>query len=203
MKTLIATPCMNMVSAPFAQSLATLNKVGECYVSFIVGSLIYDARNTLAKQALAVGADYILWFDSDMLIPADTMQKMIKHMEEGKDIVTGLYFRREPKYNPVLFKTLKEVDGKCVFENYDEYPSELFEVEGCGFGCVMMRTSILQEIANRFGNWFEPMAGAGEDLAFCIRARKSGYRIFCDPSIKLGHYGNILITEDMYKAIKA
>lgn len=201
-KTLIAVPCMDMVSAPFSQSLATLNKVGECYVSFIVGSLIYDSRNTLCKQALQVGADYILWFDSDMVIPPDTMQKMLKHMEEGKNIVTGLYFRRSPKYNPVLFKTLEEVDGKCQWSPYNDYPKDsVFEVAGCGFGCVMMKTSILEDIALQTGNWFEPYVGAGEDIAFCLRARESGYKIWCDSTIKLGHCGHIVVDEAMYSAI--
>ena len=47
-KILIAVPCMDMVSARFAQSLTTLKKVGKCTVSFLIGSLIYDSRNRLA-----------------------------------------------------------------------------------------------------------------------------------------------------------
>lgn len=204
MKTLIAVPCMDMVAAPFAQSLATLEKVGESYVSFVVGSLIYDSRNTLVKQALSVGADYIMWFDSDMRIPADTMQKMIKHMDNGLDIVSGLYFRRQPKYNPVIFKKLEVVDGKCTHEDFDDYPQDsLFKIDACGFGCVMTRVSVLEDIALKTGNWFAPIANAGEDIAFCLRAKQCGYDIWCDSSIKLGHAGNILVTEDMWQALRA
>jgi len=203
MKTLIAVPCMDMVSAPFAQSLATLHKDGDCWVSFNVGSLIYDSRNTLVKQAIALGADYIMWFDCDMKIPPDAMDKMLKHMEDGKDIVTGLYFRRQPHYNPVLFKTLEEVDGKCKHSNYDDYPKDsVFEVEGCGFGCVMTRVSIFDDIALQEGNWFEPLCNAGEDIAFCLRAKRCGYKIWCDSSIKLGHCGHIVVTEELYNATR-
>lgn len=203
MKTLIAVPCMDMVSAPFAQSLATLHKDGDCWVSFNVGSLIYDSRNTLVKQAIALGADYIMWFDCDMQIPPDAMDKMLKHMEDGKDIVTGLYFRRQPHYNPVLFKTLEEVDGKCKHSNYDDYPKDsVFEVEGCGFGCVMTRVSIFDDIALQEGNWFEPLCNAGEDIAFCLRAKRCGYKIWCDSSIKLGHCGHITVTEELYNATR-
>ena len=42
MKTLIAIPSMDQVPAQFAQCLATLNKVGECAVSFQIGSLITE-----------------------------------------------------------------------------------------------------------------------------------------------------------------
>lgn len=204
MKTLIAVPCMDMVSAPFAQSLATLNKSGECYVSFVVGSLIYDARNRLVQQALQIGADYIMWFDADMKIPPDAMDKMLKHMEEGHDIVTGLYFRRQPHYNAVLFKDLHETeDGKCAHTDFDDYPKDsLFEVGGCGFGCVMTRASIFEDIVLQEGNWFEPKYNGGEDIAFCIRAKNCGYKIMCDSSIKLGHCGHIVVTEEMFNATR-
>lgn len=203
MKTLIAVPCMDMVSAPFAQSLATLGKSGDCVVSFIIGSLIYESRDKLAKQAISLGADYVLWFDSDMLIPADTMQKMVKHMQDGKDFVTGLYFRRRSPYTPVIFSKL-DIDGNgCTWDNYNEYPKDsVFEVEGCGFGCVMIKTEVLIDVASKEGKIFEPVNGMGEDLAFCHRARKNGYKIYCDSSIKLGHCGQVMVTEDMYDAVK-
>lgn len=203
-KVLIAVPCMDMVSAPFAQSLATMNKNGgECYVSFIIGSLIYDSRNTLVKQAMQLGADYIMWFDSDMTFPVDTLDKMLKHMEDGKDVVSGLYFRRQPHYNPVLFNELEEDNGKCKFTNYDDYPKDsVFKIGGCGFGCVMTRTSIFEDIALQEGNWFEPLCNAGEDIAFCLRAKRCGYEIYCDSTIKCGHCGHITVTEKMFEAVK-
>ena len=60
MKTLIAVPTMDMCHSRFAQSLATLDKVGECQVSFIMNSLIYDARNKFCQQAIEGEFDYIL-----------------------------------------------------------------------------------------------------------------------------------------------
>ena len=136
MKTLIAVPCMDQVAAPFAQNLAAMEKKGEVFVSFLIGSLIYESRNTLAKQAIATKADYIMWLDSDMTFAPDTMTRLQQHMEEGKDIVTGLYFRRRPPFTPVLFKTLERIDEDSArHENFDDYPdNSLFEIGGCGFG---------------------------------------------------------------------
>lgn len=199
MKTLIAVPCMDQVAAPFAQSLAALEKEGQCVVSFLIGSLIYDSRNQLAKQAMKYDADYVMWLDSDMIIPADALKKMLRHMEEGLDIVTGLYFRRRPPYTPVLFKSADE-EGK--WEGYDEYPDELFEVGGCGFGCVITRTDVLYDVAINEKGLFDPIAGFGEDISFCIRARNRGYKVMCDPSIKCGHVGQIFVNEDFYKLTK-
>lgn len=207
-KILIAIPCMDMVSARFAQSLATLSKegVGECIVSTLIGSLIYDSRNRLAEYAIQVEADYILWLDSDMVFAPDTLKRMMKVLDEHDeiDILTGLYFRRATPFTPVAFDVLEiGEDGILKFENMDIVPDGLKEVAGCGFGCVLMKTDCLVDIAGKHGGvWFAPMANVGEDCAFCIRAREEGYRIFIDPSIELGHMGYAAVTRGFYEATK-
>lgn len=206
-KILIAIPCMDMVSARFAQSLSTLKKVGKCTVSFLCGSLIYDARNKLAGMAVEMDADYILWFDSDMTFQPDTLERMMKVMDEHPevDVLSGLYFRRGHPFTPVLFSKLEVNEkGTLDFEDYNELPDELFEIAGCGFGCVLMRTEMLLDIAAKEGGgmWFSPIANAGEDCAFCIRARENGYRIFCDPNIHLGHMAYTPVTKAFYQAVK-
>lgn len=206
-KILIAIPCMDMVSARFAQSLTTLKKVGQCTVCFFIGSLVYDSRNTLTAMAVENECDYIMWFDSDMVFEPDTLERMMKVLDEHPevDILSGLYFRRGHPFTPVLFSKL-EVNEKneLEFNGYDDVPDGLFEVAGCGFGCVLMRTECLMDIAAKEGGgvWFSPLVNAGEDCAFCIRARREGYRIFCDPSVQLGHMGYAPITRAFYEATK-
>lgn len=201
MKTLIAVPCMDQVAAPFAQNLAAMQKNGEVYISFLIGSLIYESRNNLAKQAMQAKADYIMWFDSDMTFAPDTMTRLQQHMENGLDIVTGIYFRRRPPFTPTLFKELRRTDDPNVAEhaNFDDYPSDsLFEIAGCGFGCVMTRVSVLEDVMLNYQDWFGPVCGLGEDLSFCLRARELGYKIYCDSSIKCGHIGQLVVDEDVF-----
>lgn len=196
MKTFIAVPCMDKVDALFAHSLATLEKDGDVACGFILNSLIYDSRNKLTAQALQSGADYILWFDSDMTFPHDTMKRLKKQLDDGADIATGLYFRRNVPYTPVLFSKLElgeEAQG-C-----ETYPDEPFEVAGCGFGCVMMKTSIVLPIVEKFTALFAPANGMGEDLSFCWRARQVGAKIVCDPSVKCGHISHNIVDESFYQ----
>lgn len=204
MKTLIAVPCMDQVAAPFAQNLAAMQKNGEVYISFLIGSLIYESRNNLAKQAMQAKADYIMWFDSDMTFAPDTMTRLQQHMEEGKDIVTGLYFRRRPPFTPVLFKTLERIDEDVAkHENYDDYPdNSLFEIGGCGFGCIMTRTSVLEDVFLNYHKCFDPVCSIGEDLAFCLRARELDYKIYCDSTIKCGHIGQLVVDESVYRSTR-
>lgn len=199
-KILLAIPCMDSVVTDFCASYAQLDRSGfECVQSFLKGSLIYESRNKLATQAIKAGCDYVMWFDSDMIFPVDTLQRLAKHMED-KDIVSGLYFRRQPPFTPVLFKKLNGEDGS--WEGYEDYPQELFELDGIGFGCVMVKTEVLVDMAFQEHNWFQPLANFGEDLSFCLRAKKLGYKVWCDPTIKCGHIGHLIVNEDVYKTMR-
>ena len=198
LKILIAVPCMDMVNAQFAQSLATLNKTGECAVSFVLGSLIYDSRNKLAQQALSFEADYIMWFDSDMCFQPNTLLKLL---EDDKDIVSGLYFRRAMPYTPVAFSKIAiDEKGEADFEDYKGELSGLHQIGGVGFGCVLMKTDVIMECMAKYGTCFSPIAGYGEDLSFCWRAQQLGYEIWLDADVKCGHCGHIVVTQNFYEA---
>lgn len=203
MKTLIAVPCMDQVPALFCQSLACIQKVDECEIAFQMGSLVYTSRNELAKTAIRTEADYIMWFDSDMVFDPETLVRMMQTIKEKDlDILTGLYFRRVQPYSPVLFDKLDiKPSGACHWTNFETIPKKgLFKVGGCGFGCVLMGTDVLMSVQQEFGNMFGPIGNTGEDLSFCWRARKCGYDIWCDPEIICGHVGYAVVNDSFYRA---
>ena len=196
-KILICVPAMDMVATGFCQSLAMLQKSGhEVSIMFQVGSLIYDSRNRLAKQALKMSADYTMWFDSDMIFEPDTMRKLLA---DDKDIVSGMYFRRAHPYSLVAFDEL-DIENKKFKDA--EIPAEMTKVGGVGFGCVLMKTEVLFNVAAKFGCWFDPVNGFGEDLSFCWRARECGYEVYLDPKVSCGHVGHVVVTEAMSRAIQ-
>ena len=202
-KILIAVPCMDQVPAQFAHSLATLTSYGiedtKISIWFNLGSLIYTSRDQIAKKALLDEADLVMWFDSDMVFNPDTLIKMLKLIDEGHDMVTGIYYRRTPPFTAVGFNTMELNEEGTAFEWTDldvPLPSEPFEVGACGFGCVLMKTEIFVAVFGKFGQMFTPIANCGEDIAFCWRARQCGYKIIADPSISLGHVGHTVITKD-------
>ena len=203
MNILIAVPCMDQVPAPFCQSLAQLKKVGNCVLTMKSGSLIYTARNDLAKTAIQIDADYVFWLDSDMVFKPDILLRMMDTLKKNDlDILTGLYFRRVPPYSPVLYKKL-DINSEFETADYAEYssiPDSLFEVAACGFGCVLMKTDVFYDVQGKFGNMFAPIGNNGEDVAFCWRARECGYKIFCDPSVICGHVGYSIVDDQFFKA---
>ena len=83
MKIFIAIPSLETVPALFCQSLALLQRAGDTVVGFEVGSLVYEARNKLAREAIRAEADYVLWLDSDMVFAPNLLQRMLKVCQEN------------------------------------------------------------------------------------------------------------------------
>ena len=199
-RTLIAIPCLDMVHTEFCRSLARLHTVGEIHHSFVQCSLVYTSRKQLCRTAMESGADYVLWLDSDMVFEPTLMEELMKDME-GRDIVSAMYFARKPPYRPVILKTLEKTLGGGNVEHYDDYPTDgIFEIAGCGFGCVMMRTNVIRQMAEIFSDTFGPIPGFGEDFSFCLRAKTMGVKMYADPKIIVGHCGGMIVTQDTYRA---
>lgn len=200
MKTLIAIPCGDMCNTDFLRSLLSMEIVGEVQFTFAQGSLIYDARNKLAGVAMDGEFDRVLWLDSDMVFPSDLMKQLSADLDDGAEMVTGVYTTRKPPFYPTVYSKLwyEQKPGEKWntprWESVKELPEEPFEVAGCGFGAVMMSVSMLRRVYERFGLPFSPAAGFGEDLSFCLRATELGVKIVCDPRPKLGHVGLRLYT---------
>lgn len=202
MKVFVAIPSLDTVPALFCQSLALLQRAGDTIVGFQVGSLVYNARNELARQAIKSEADWVLWLDSDMIFEPDLLKKMLKVCEENDiDFLTGLCFRRKPPYTPTLFDRLDKMEHGASYTTIMSVPEGRFKVGGCGFAGVLMSTDVLLSVAARFGGrMFDPLEGFGEDVSFCWRARQCGYEIWCDSDIELGHIGSMVITREFFEA---
>lgn len=202
MKVFIAVPSMDTIPALFAQSLALLQRDCEVQIGWEVGSLVYHARNNLARQALKTDADYVLWLDSDMVFAPDTLIRMLKVCKDNDiDFLTAVCFRRKPPYTPCLFDRLEKVEKGASYTALMSVPEGLFKVGGCGFAGVLMASDVLLSVQSKFnGRMFDPMDGFGEDVSFCWKARQCGYEIWCDSSIEFGHVGNCIVTRGYFEA---
>ena len=197
MKLLIAIPTVDYIHYSFVESLTKLvshlkDKNVDFEVFFQADTLIYTARNQITDKAIRGGFTHVLWLDSDIVFDEFLFDKMY---ETNKSFVTCIIHGRRPPHRPCIFKTLAPAKR---YESPDEYPSSVFEVGACGFGCVLTETNVLLDVKIHSSSPFMPTPDLGEDLAFCERATKLGYKIFAEPSIKIGHIGHIPIyPEDM------
>ena len=198
-RVLIAIPAMDLCPVPFAYSLATMRRDCPSRISVICGAAVHEARNKLAAEAVESGCDRVLWLDSDMAFDDDLMIRLGEDLDQGWDMVCGLYFKRQLPLTPVIYRDIDAEAGKA--EAYTDYPKDsLFEIAGCGFGAVMMTTELLRSVANLCGRGpFDPCKRLSEDLSFCLRAGGIGARIGCDSRVKVGHVGQITYSENLYR----
>lgn len=208
-KTLIAIPCFDMVHTDFMKSLVEMDKPAGTSFAVIKNTLIYNARNLIVDNAISMGFDRVLWLDSDIVFPNDLLERLAGDMERTKaEFISGIYFQRVLPTKPVIYSSVRwKVHNNGIVEtgadNYMEYPkNRIFEIAGAGFGCVLTSVSLLKRMKEKYGAPFTPLMGISEDLAFCWRVNQTGGKMYCDPSIRLGHIGQIEINESAYKRPK-
>lgn len=200
MKLLIGIPTLDYVNAEFMQCLCRLiMRLKDGGVNFELdiesGTLVYMARERIAQKAVNEGFTHVLWLDSDMVFSPDILDDL---MFSGHDFVTGIYQARRKGYSSVIFKC---IDLNKV-ERFEEYPKETFEIQGCGFGCVLTATHILKAVLLQKDTCFTPILQYGEDIAFCFRVRELGYKMYCEPSVVCGHIGHITIYPEDHERWK-
>lgn len=200
MKTLIAIPCLDSMPTLFVSSLLALKRPPDSDIAISASSLVYDSRNNLAQKAVNEGYDRILWLDSDMYFSDDLHDRLSARLDEGAEYVSALYFTRKNPIIPVAYE-------KCGVLNNEPHivPLNLLaslepmqEVEATGFGACMITVGLLRKMA-QFGMPFSPIIGFGEDFSFCLRARETGAKLYCDTTIKVGHIGQSIVTEDTWR----
>lgn len=201
MKLLIGIPSLDYMHTEFVKSItALIVRLKDDGVDFTVhiesGTLVYKARDNIASKAVNEGYTHVLWFDSDMVFTDDIFDTL---QFCGKDIVCGIFHARRKGYHSCLFKSL-ELNN---LERFEEYPKEPFEIAGCGFGCVLLSVEVLKAVFQRYKSCFLPLKYYGEDLAFCLRAREVGYKIYADPTAVVGHVGHIIVYPEDHERWKA
>lgn len=193
MKLLIGVPCVDYIHAEFVKSLVNLTReLDHKGVNFEVflcaGSLIHIARDKIASKAINEEFTHVLWLDSDMVFGPDLLDDL---SFSGKRFVTGICATRRPPYLNCIFS---EIDDINHLAHVEQTPSAAFEVQGCGFACVLMETGILKAVMeSNHGRCFLPMDLYGEDLAFCLRARRLGFRIWAEPTVRPGHISHAVV----------
>lgn len=189
MRVLLGMPCMRTIPYRTVVSLLQTAKRGAVDPCMVEGSLVYDAREHIAHFAIDNGYDYVLYADSDMVFDANDLNRLMAH---DADICTGLYVTRNENRNNVAYKqiiTRRRFPFRSPKLIEDTATAGYGSVLACGFGFCLIKTKVLDSMYKRYKSLFEPKWGVGEDVAFCIRARKCGYKINIDRDVKLGHVG--------------
>ena len=201
-KLAVLVPCRDTLHSAFAMCLTELVKLNtmnnlDTHVIMDASTVLLTQRERLALEAQNIGAEYMLWLDSDMTFPATTALRLLAHNE---DVVAANYMRIQLPAKGVAYETIGEWEDPLPFEIRDE----LVPVEGVGMGCMLVKTSILQEIEQP---WFEfkwtPESNdhLGEDMMFCQKMAGQGYQVKIDTnlSMEMRHLGTWAFGPDLLK----
>ena len=202
-KLAVLIPCRDMMHSATAFCLVELVKLNtmnglDTHVVMDASTVLLTQRARLAAEAQAVGAEYMLWLDSDMVFPATTAMRLLAHNEP---IVAANYVRRQLPAKGVAYETIDEWEHPLPFEPQDK----LVPVEGIGMGCMLVKTSILDLIPKPWFefHWTEASNDyLGEDMDFCQKIAKAGYTVKVDTqlSMEMRHFGTWAFGPDLIKS---
>lgn len=178
-KVLIAMPCGGeMVHADFAYDLARMvgytqmvRPATVLLLYHIKGTYLPRARARLANEAVEQGCTHVLWLDSDMRFPKDTLLRLLGH---ETPIVAANYSTRQPPFLP----TALDVDFQPVFQG-----EGVSDVRVCGMGVMLTACEVFRAIGKPYfalGYNKKDDDYSGEDTFFCEMARKAGFRVLID-----------------------
>lgn len=181
-----------------ADTINTINKLIEsdidCYFVKLQSSNIVHVRNELIcakhtirkKQKIGEGYTHLLFIDSDVSIdkPANVVRRFLSF---DKPIVSALYPRRGNPGRGVAATLINNREELLSMQT-----TGLREVRWVGFGFVLIKRCVLQGMEYPWVRMpiIETRYVAeqiGEDIGFCMNARRAGNKVFCDCDSKANH----------------
>ena len=195
MKIAICVPSRDHVHVGFTKCLANLTaSLQKDNIDFEIlinmGTVIPEQRNTLVEHALKIDATHILWLDTDMHFPHQTVQKLLKH---NKPIVACAYSTRIKPLKSVAFVDKNNLDLRL------KETTGLHQVWAVGMGCMLVDIQVYNMLPQPWHNYNynkQYNSLTGEDIYFCNLAGDTGYEIYVDADLSnsIGHYGTKAYT---------
>lgn len=129
-------------------------------------------------------ADYThqVWIDSDQVWSPDQVLRLVEH---DLDVVSAC---------------IKTLDGDYALhidhKRLEEVPAGLFSVDSCGFGFVVIKRKVFEQIPYPWFRLLPAVDGLGddsEDVSFCRKVRDAGMSIMADGDVIVGHEKAVIL----------
>lgn len=190
-KILVSIPCARFIEPECFESLYSQRIPAKHKTElFIPQNYSIDvSRNMTAHYAVENNFDYILFVDSDIVLPKNAITKLASH---DKDVVSGVYAYKQLLRKEVVVKVFGNEEKKEYRDLKDteivESQTRLLKVDAFGFGCVLVKTEVIKKIDYPYFVFTQEM---GEDVYFCRKAQNAGYELFVDTKVLCGHKGEV------------
>ena len=140
-----------------------------------------------------IQCDFVLFLDNDVVLRPDTLTHLVRVLETHPDvgIVTGKTYTAPPSDTIMsVGLTVNLYTGYVADVGSGEHDAGQYdsprEVSACGGFAWLTRAAVFRDLGG-LDEAFNPYGWEDVDLAY--RARKRGYRSWCEPSAVLNHKG--------------
>lgn len=182
-------------------------------------ALISRSRSRAATHFLKTTKDDLLMFiDDDIVISPFDATKLMQEAHQLNLPIVGAAYVTKSKTNPGF--AIRPL-GKQALEFGTN--GKLYEMRSISTGCMVIRREVLNKFINEgiaplckhgttgYHPFFQHQKmmiddvweDVSEDWYFCEKARKLGYKVWCDTTIKLGHIGPYEFTWDDMVDVRA
>ncbi len=146
---------------------------------------IISGRNIIRNEFLKGEYEYLLFLDSDIIPPQNAIEKLLSNK---KDVISGIalvakHINRKPYALPCIYQII-EGKGFRQFSLKEVMGDKVVEADIVGFGCCLIHKDVIKDIEIRQEGGAKT---GGEDFAFSIDAKKAGFKIYADTSVKCFH----------------
>lgn len=192
---------------------------GEFIKKYIIQGnvLVFQRNETIGRMQ----GDWVILIDSDMMWQPSDIKTLVETQKKfDLDIVSGLCFQRGDPYQPTMYISATRApltehrtwSGYTFLEQWEEDSAVEVDATGMAFCLIHKRVFdriLMQKTGEGFPEFevrehmipppfFRWDGQVGEDFRFCEEAKASGSRIFVDTSVKIGHIGQQIITEETF-----
>lgn len=195
----IAIPCMDQVDAWFMHDLyragvhhAFAFPNDEQTISMHQSAFLAEARNTLVKELLEHGADYVIFVDTDMRVPPTLFNDLMSH---DLPVVAANCAKRRRPISATARKEHPTDPSKldAVWPDPEKQDGiERVAVVGAAVMCIKSEVFFQLEFPWFNTPWHsEDQRFVGEDLYFCAQLKKAGVPLYIDNAVSwaTGHVG--------------
>lgn len=136
-----------------------------------VGSNLCDNRERAVVKAREVGAKWLFYVDSDVVIPPYTLERL---MSRDRDIVSGMYHGKQYPFPPIASRAEwlddRQYEAQRTYRALGEWPLDgiVDDLDGVGGGCLLIKVKVFEKLVEPFFA-FSP-TGMDQDYARVMQA---------------------------------
>lgn len=185
------------------RAIVQASRLSDTFVSIEIDlAIVSKARNEIV-EALPPNVDALWFVDSDILLPNNAGQ-LLDYLSDETPVVSGLYFSRKPPHLPQVYFHATSDPYSFSYLPVIQIPPRPFFADATGAGCLIVRTDVLRELADRHQ---EAAAKAKEWLNSCeafkseaLGPTEEAAKHFLQMGLRLGAHFEFLqgVGEDFY-----